>query len=344
VAESPTSDERAVAEAERWFLAHGLTYFVPSVRASVRDGLRVRRALPTVLGVVVVAGLASWLVLWLDQGTAVGAVVASVAGAGALAYALTALHASGIVRWALGRTFGSLKLLVPMASRALPLLLVFVTFLFINAEVWQMTSKLAPGILWLTVLLLLSLAVVFLLVRLPEEVDRADDAVDAAFVLRATRATPLEHAARDLVDGGADPAAHATVTGYDRWNLILVLLVVQVGQVVLLAVAVFGFFLVFGALVMTEGVQESWTAVEPGMLSTLPFVPNASVELLKVSLFLAAFSGLYFTVSAVTDDTYRSQFFAAVTEELERAVGMRAVYLALRERAGVAGAPGSAGQ
>ena len=39
-------------------------------------------------------------------------------------------------------------------SRALPLLLLFVTFLFINAEAWEMTSNLPFGTLWLTVLLL----------------------------------------------------------------------------------------------------------------------------------------------------------------------------------------------
>ncbi|WP_323794009.1 hypothetical protein [Nocardioides sp.] len=335
----PVAASGTVLQAERWFLSHGLTYFVPSVRASVREGLRPRRMVPTALVVSVIAAAAVYAAVLLEQQTAIPAVVASTFGLGALYYTFTALHAREIVLWALGRTFGSLKLLVPMASRALPLLLVFVTFLFINAEVWQMTSALAPGLLWLTVLLLLSLAVMFLLVRLPEEVDRVDDAVDAAFLLRTTRGTPLATATRDLVDAGADPAARATVHGYDRWNLILVLLVVQVGQVVLLAMTVFGFFLVFGALVMSEGVQESWTAQQEGGLHALPFLPNASVELVQVSLFLAAFSGLYFTVSAVTDDTYRSQFFASVTEELERAVGMRAVYLTLRDGA----VPDSAG-
>ena len=95
----------------------------------------------------------------------------------------------------------------------------------------------------------------------------------------------------------------------------------------------FVFFLLFGALVMTENVQEAWTGLTAD--DSFAFLPNGSVELLQVSLFLAAFSGLYFTVSAVTDETYRGQFFAAVTEELERAVGMRAVYLALRAEADV---------
>ena len=172
--------------------------------------------------------------------------------------------------------------------------------------------------------------VLFLLVRLPEEVDRVDDAVDADFLRRTTRGTPLEDDARRLADAGVDAGHHAQVTGYDRWNLILVLLVVQVGQVVLLAVSVFVFFLLFGSLVMTKSVQVAWTGDK---VDSLAFLPNASVELLQVSLFLAAFSGLYFTVAAVTDETYRSQFFAAVTEELERAVGMRAVYLTLRSDA-----------
>ena len=59
-----------------------------------------------------------------------------------------------------------------------------------------------------------------------------------------------------------------------------------------------------------------------------------SLSLVKVSLFLASFSGFYFTVSAVTDDTYRRQFFSVVESQLERAVGMRAVYLVTRERDG----------
>ena len=53
-----------------------------------------------------------------------------------------------------------------------------------------------------------------------------------------------------------------------------------------------------------------------------------TLELFQVSVFLAAFSGLYLTVSTVTDETYREQFFAQVERQLERAVGVRAVYLA----------------
>ena len=56
-----------------------------------------------------------------------------------------------------------------------------------------------------------------------------------------------------------------------------------------------------------------------------------STQLAKVSIFLGSFSGLYFTVYAVTDATYREQFFTEILRELERAVGVRAVYRHLRD-------------
>ena len=89
------------------------------------------------------------------------------------------------------------------------------------------------------------------------------------------------------------------------------------------------FFMVFGGLVMTPGVQQAWTGQET--VHALPVLTHFSVELVQVSVFLAAFSGLYFAVGVITDETYREQFFSAVLAELERAVGVRAAYLVLRE-------------
>jgi hypothetical protein len=326
-----TSSDPLVAT-ETWFLQHGLPYFVPEERAAARAALRPRRALPLMLLVLLVAAALGGLLGWFsDQVSAAPALWLTLAVLAGVVYALTALRARPILSWALGRTFSSLRLLLSTASRALPLLLVFVTFLFINAEAWEMTSRLPFGRLWLAVLLLLGLGVVFLLVRLPEEVDQADDAVDDVLLARSCRGTPLEQPCADLVaDPDADPASYAEVTGYERWNLIAALLIIQTAQVLVLIVAVFVFFLLFGSLIMPETVQGSWTGKD---IRSFPYLDSVSTQLVKVSLFLASFSGLYFTVSAVTDETYRNQFFAGVTDELERAVGVRAVYLALRARA-----------
>ena len=321
-----------VRAAETWFLKHGLPYFVPSERAAVRTALRPGRTLPLLLVVVAVAVAAGWaLAYYADEISAGPAILLAIVLGAAVWYALTALRFRPILVWSLSRTTGTLVRLLPNMSRALPLLLVFVTFLFINAEAWQMTAALTPGLLWMTVVLFTGIGVVFLLVRLPEEVDKADDEVDDAFLLRACAGTPLEQPCAELVaDPGADPAAHAQVTGYERWNLILALLIVQAVQILLLAATVFVFFLVFGSLVMDEDVQLAWTGLDS--LRNAPGLPNVSVQLVQVSIFLAGFSGLYLTVSTVTDETYREQFFSGVTRQLERAVGTRAVYLALRER------------
>ena len=56
------------------------------------------------------------------------------------------------------------------------------------------------------------------------------------------------------------------------------------------------------------------------------------MQLFKVAIFLGSFSGLYFTVYAITDATYRQQFFTEILRELERAVGVRAVYRDLQDQ------------
>ena len=60
------------------------------------------------------------------------------------------------------------------------------------------------ALLWLTVLLFAAVAVAFLLVRLPEEVDGVDDRIDAPLLVSASRGTPMAEAARDLVQNHGD--------------------------------------------------------------------------------------------------------------------------------------------
>lgn len=318
----------------RWFRSQGLPYFAPEGRARARAALRPRRWLPPIAAISLVTAAIGGVLAWVSEDVAAApATLLTAAGAAAAWYGLSALGAAPVVTWAAGRTLRSLPQLLPMILRALPLLLIFNTFLFINAEVWEVAGNLPAGLLWLTVLLFGTMAVGFLLVRLPEEVDRSDDDVDDALLLAACAGTPLEdEARRQVADPRADPAAHAEVTGFERANLILVLLVVQAVQVLLVAVSVFVFFMVFGALVMRVGVVRGWTGDDD--VRALPVVSNISVELAQVSLFLAAFSGLYFTVVAVTDETFRGQFFSGVVRELQRAVGVRAVYRCWRARPG----------
>ena len=48
-----------------------------------------------------------------------------------------------------------------------------------------------------------------------------------------------------------------------------------------------------------------------------------------MAIFLAAVSGFFFAVSSMTDEAYKEQFYARMNGELETAIQVRRVYLAL---------------
>lgn len=326
---------RDLARAEDWFIRHGLPYFVDGERAAARRALSPRMLVPAVvLALAVAIGVGSMVGSFdgdSTNGTAAGSAALGVVVA---VYAVTVLRAWPIAAWAVARTLRSLGMLFPLVTRALPLLLLFITFLFINTEVWQVATSLDGGILWGAVLLFGAVAVGFLLARLPEELDDVDDEIHGSRLVSSCVGTPLEHAAADLVDGEQDLfdlAGDTEIIGFQKANLILVLLVSQIVQVMLLSFAVFLFFVVFGSVVMEGTVVASWIGHDPSPL--VSGLPGLTTELTQVAVFLAAFSGLYFTVYAVTDENYRRQFFTAITDELERAIGVRAVYQALKKRA-----------
>ena len=317
--------EQALHDTEGWFRRHGLPYFVESERQHVRRALGRARLVP-LFAVALVVGAAAGVVVGLLTTVSGGLVVGLLVAGGVVAvYAGGTLRVHGIARWALGRTFRSLGLLFPLITRALPLLLLFITFLFINTEVWMVADSLDPGVLALAVMFFAVLATGFLLVRLPEELDRVDDDLDRGRLVARCKGTPLEATAEEVFREASedDLGGIVEVTGLQKWNLVLVLLVSQAVQVFLLSLAVLLFFLVFGSVVMDKDVVEAWLGHD---VQSVPGLAGLTTSLVKVSVFLAGFSGLYFTVYAVTDETYRAQFFTSVTHELERAVAVRAVY------------------
>ncbi len=319
-------------EAERWFDVHGLPYFVQDNERRVLSALSRSRLVPVFM-VALVLGTAAGLGLGLaTEDASIGVLVGALTlGAVLLVYALVSLHLQPILRWAVRQTFGSLGWVFPLITRALPLLLLFMTFLFINTEVWQVSSSLDRGLLWLTVLLFAGVAVAFLLVRLPEEVNAVSDDARGDRLTDLCAGTPVAAVAGEVTRDGASPE----LSPLQRINLILVLLFSQALQVLLLAGSVFVFFIAFGSLAISDEVIVAWLGDEtaggeqiPSSLPSLDWLP-VSNELFQVSVFLAAFSGLYFTVYAVTDEKYREQFFTSISHELESAIGVQTVYRAL---------------
>lgn len=311
---------------EAWFDDHGLPYFVGDHADRVEGWVSSKRIVAVILLIIAVS-VASGVVVGTvlanhgSVGTFVGVVVFLALLGG---FAGRLLRMGTMLRWAARRTFGSLGLMFPLLTRALPLLLLAVTFLFINAEVWQVAALMSRHVLWLAVLFFAAIAAVFLLARLPEEVREVEADVVGDRVAACCVGTPAEDAAKRLT---AEPAH---LPRFARANLVLVLLFNQAIQVLLLSLGLFAFFVVFGSLTIPDDTVTAWTGQKA--VTDLPslgeYVPITN-ELFQVSVFLAAFAGLYFTVYAVTDETYRSQFFAGLSHELEQAVAVNAVYVSL---------------
>jgi hypothetical protein len=320
-----------VRKCETWFVDHGLPYFVESAHDGIRLGTRPRL-------------LAAWGLLAGATGAASSGVVAltgahwstatvvglAVAGCVAGLRAGRVLRVPVIARWALAHAWAGRALLVPLATRALPFLLLFITFLFINTEVWQVASSLSRGLLWSCVAIFVLLAVAFLAPSFDKEIARLGAEVEGPRLAASCEGTPVASAAREILEEPhlAEQVAGIRLPGLQRRNLMLMLFITQAFQVVSLALIVFAFFVVFGSVAIQPSVIESWVGHPPTYeTGGLHLVSN---ELFSVSVFLSGFAGLYFTVQAVIDQNYRREFFSRIEEDLQRAIGVRKVYVALR--------------
>ena len=126
---------------------------------------RPRRVGPAELAVFVIAPAVPSIVFgqWRDGLETIIEAIAILA----VLWAITSYGVLPLLRWAGQRTAAQLPLLFNVVIRAMPLLLLFTTFLFINAEVWQVAGTL-NGIVYVAVLgIFFVLGAVFVLSRIP---------------------------------------------------------------------------------------------------------------------------------------------------------------------------------
>jgi hypothetical protein len=212
-----------------------------------------------------------------------------------------------ILRWALGRIVSELSRSFGLLVKAVPLLMIFSLILFLTPELWEVFAQLDRVSLAILVGLFVLLGSAFLIARLPKEVQG------------------LEHEA-----GGGGPPLEPR----QRFNVGLVLFVSQSLQVLLVALAVAAFFVVFGLLTINAELIEGWINGTPDVLFGFQLggrEAQVTVELLRVATAIASFTGLYFAISMLTDDLYRREFLDRITEEMKRTFARRSEYLALLE-------------
>jgi len=246
----------------------------------------------------------------------------------AVTYVVTSYGLLPMTRWGLRQLVSQLGDLADVVVRALPLLLIFTALMFMTAEIWQLCSGLGAPFFAITALIPFAAGTLFLVLRVPQELDAVARFEDWEGVCELAEGTPVG----DLdATGLADPPLVAPLKRRAWLNVGLVLVVSQGVQILLVAAAVGLFYVGFGLFAMSESVTEEWTVGQVDVLWRFQLFGNEAVltdNLLKVSAFVAAFAGLQFTLSAITDTTYRQEFFERAVRGVRQALAVRALYLA----------------
>ena len=218
-------------------------------------------------------------------------------------YGVVGYGVLSIIRWVAVRLVGELGASASRMARAIPLILGGSLILFLTTELWQTFAEIPLAHLALLTGFLVALGSVFLVVRLPAEVQRLEQ------------------------DGAVE------LNRRQRINVGLVLFVSMAFQVLLVSIGVGAFFVILGGLAVSDAVRESWIGSQGNVLFSVPVLgTNVEVteELLRVAGGLAALSGLSYAVQMQTDDTYRRLFFDDVEREMRASFKARAEYVRAR--------------
>ena len=255
-------------------------------------------------------------------------------------YLATSYGVVPMTRWAATRLWAQLGALLGLMVRALPLLLLFVVFLFLTPELWQVAASMDGPFLAIAVGLFVGLGVLFVVGRIPQEVGqlaRFDDGGEVAALVAGTPAERLRTGTGDGTGDGTGMTPPATL-GRRQWgNVGLVLLFSQGVQVAFVSLMIGAFLVVFGLIAVAPDTAASWVGGDEGVdVAGVLWGRGVAltVELLQVATLLAAVAGFSFTLSLLTDRAYRQEFLHDVVREVRQAFAVRAVYLGARRQEG----------
>lgn len=230
-----------------------------------------------------------------------------------------------MLRWAGERTLGMLGSFTSVLGRALPLLLVTITFLFWTTEVWQVMGTLYGVLYWVVLGLFFVIGLAYTATRLPGDLQAAGTLASWEEVRGLVTATPAATLA--LPAEGAPPSSDLSRREY--LNLALVGLFARALQVMLVAVAVGGFLVLLGTLAIPASTVGQWSSSVPNVLASWTFGGrelSLTEQLLRVAGFLATFTGLSFSVYLSTDPSYREAFRSDLSTDVREAFAVRAAY------------------
>jgi hypothetical protein len=223
-----------------------------------------------------------------------------------IVYLVLGFGALSILEWAALRFVSLFAASLTVLVRALSLLLFFLLVIFFTTETWQIWTVPQVPLFAAAAGLFVSLAAGFLLLRLPGSVRGLEQEAELEG----------EHLSRP-----------------QRINVGLVVFLSQFLQVVFVASAVWLFFVVFGSLLVSEGVREAWLGTPGTALWRVPFLADTTVviteELLRVATGMASFAALYYAVATQLDEAYRDEVVERIAEQMKETFARRAEYLRL---------------
>jgi hypothetical protein len=242
-------------------------------------------------------------------------------------YVVTSYALVPMTRWALGQMFRQLADVADLMVRSLPLLLLFATFLFLTTEIWEVAAGLEAPFFLIMAGMFFLIGSSFLVIRQRQEVERVSRFSSWPEVHDCCGSSPI---AALPVDGLPEPPEPPRLGKRARLNVALVLVFTQGVQIVIVGIVVGLFYVAFGLIAVRKATMEAWVGTDLDRIGEVTLFGEPVLltwDLIRVCALVAFFSALQFTFSALTDETYRKEFFEGIVGEMREALATRALYL-----------------
>jgi hypothetical protein len=246
-----------------------------------------------------------------------------------------------LVLWAVKESWRQLQRLVRSVVQMLPPLLLFVAFLFVQAEAWQVAADLNGPILWIALAFFPAIGIVFATVRLHltirgEEptVKSAEDGMIDYKKVHSVLAESDHEVMRQLSGLVSAETCHLAEPEFrQRTNLLVVMLFALVLQAVIASLAIWAVLVTFGMLVIEPQTAADWLKHPVKVYWSQQFFDKELVlteQLLQVAAFIASFSAMYFTAKSIDGDPSIGYYLPVCERMAREAFAAEAVYLAAR--------------
>ena len=241
-----------------------------------------------------------------------------------------------VLGWSLKHAIHQLASLPPMIAKVLPVLMVSVLFIFVNADLWKLANGLSFPRTW-AVLGLMGLLAVFVVVTTSLERtarllgrSRGDDIArfsDNDYEYAAALEGGIWNTAQDWVE--EKKILEHRPLKIAPWSNLIIPMIGQIIQATLFMLLVFGFFMGFSSIAISDTTIESWMTVKPEHLKILGVDTNINAVVIKVSMIVAVFSGLNFVATTSSDEKYARSFLKPMIERIKHILIIRDIYLGL---------------